>query len=331
MTGWDQWVDVLLFVVVGLAVLGLLAWLLLRDPRPLRSDRPDGPSSRRAALAADRPAGGPGSVGLWHVVEEFLPPVADQPGRWVEVGRNSDHAGAMRLWSRLVAESGGDPEPYRIVSTATPAPLRRAARSSFGSPAVRVAAAGPGTALGAGAGYPVLPFEPRPGRNAPARYPRGSSSEQESAVTFTSDAPDDAPLYERLVRFAKTDGVFALVSERLYDRILGPRGTDPSMTGDPYLVPFFRNADGSLIDRDRLERHMTHFLMAALGGPKRYTGRGMAAAHAGRGITAEAFDRVIGHVVAVLTGLGVPAAWIDEVGAAVEPLRVPVVTAGPTR
>lgn len=150
-------------------------------------------------------------------------------------------------------------------------------------------------------------------------------------MTFTDAASDDKPLYERLVHFARTDGVFALVSERLYTRILGPRGTDPNMTGDPYLVPFFRNPDGSLIDRDRLERHMTHFLMAALGGPKRYTGRGMAAAHAGRNITSEAFDRVIGHVVAVLTELSVPPEWISEVGAAVEPLRAPVVTAAPVR
>jgi len=322
------WLFVMVFVAAGLAVLGALSWLVLRDPR---AERPRYRGAGRPLPAAGEPESEGVRAGLWHVVEEFLPPVADQPGRWVEVGRNSDHAGAMRLWSRLVAETGGDPEPYRIVSTATPAPLRRAARSSSGTPAVRVAAAGPGTALGADAGYPVLPFQPRPARDVPAPYPRGSSSEQESAVTFTSDAPDDVPLYERLVRFARTDGVFALVSERLYDRILGPRGTDPSMTGDPYLVPFFRNADGSLIDRDRLERHMTHFLMAALGGPKRYTGRGMAAAHAGRGITGEAFDRVIGHVVAVLTGLGVPAGWIGEVGAAVEPLRVPVVTAGPTR
>ena len=52
----------------------------------------------------------------------------------------------------------------------------------------------------------------------------------------------------------------------------------------------------------------------------------MAAAHADRGITDEAFDRVVGHVVAVLESLDVPAAWIAEVAAAVAPLREQIVT-----
>jgi hemoglobin len=53
----------------------------------------------------------------------------------------------------------------------------------------------------------------------------------------------------------------------------------------------------------------------------------MEAAHAGRAITGEAFDRVVGHVVAVLESLQVPAEWITEVGAAVTPLRAHIVTA----
>lgn len=123
--------------------------------------------------------------------------------------------------------------------------------------------------------------------------------------------------------------MFAEVSRRLYVRILGPAGTDPAITGDPALIPFFTNPDGTLIDRERLERHMTHFLMAALGGPKRYSGRGMAAAHADRGITDDAFDRVLAHVVAVLRELDVPPDWIAEIGDTVAPLRDPIVTARP--
>ena len=72
---------------------------------------------------------------------------------------------------------------------------------------------------------------------------------------------------------------------------------------------------------------MSHFLMAALGGPKRYTGRGMAAAHADRWITEDAFDRVLAHVVAVLRELRVPEDWIVEVGTTVAPLRAVIVTA----
>lgn len=136
------------------------------------------------------------------------------------------------------------------------------------------------------------------------------------------------PLYRRLTDLAGTDQIFALVAERLYDRILGPVSGDPDLDGDIELVRFFRNPDGSLADRARLQAHMTHFLMVALGGPQRYSGRGMAAAHAGRHITEAAFDRVVGHVVVVLESFQVPAEWIAEVGAAVAPLRQSVVTAG---
>ena len=138
--------------------------------------------------------------------------------------------------------------------------------------------------------------------------------------------PTAASLHERLTELAGTDAVFAIVAERLYDRILGPVGGHPDLDGDVELLAYFRNPDGSLVDRRRLERHLAHFLAAALGGPERYRGRSIAAAHAGRGITDEAFDRVVGHVAAVLESLDVPAPWIAEVGAAVGPLREQVVS-----
>jgi hemoglobin len=147
-------------------------------------------------------------------------------------------------------------------------------------------------------------------------------------VTTTSQTT--TPLYQRLIDLAGTEEVFSILAGRLYDRILGPSDGHPDLDGDLYLVPFFREADGALIDRDRLGQHMADFLMAALGGPQSYTGREMAAAHAGRQITDDAFDRVIGHIVAVLEGLQVPAEWIAEIGAVVAPLRDPIVTAPPT-
>lgn len=147
-----------------------------------------------------------------------------------------------------------------------------------------------------------------------------------SPTTSPTTGPTTSPLYQRLIDLAGTEEVFGIVAARLYDRILGPGDGSPDLDGDIELVRFFRGPDGALVDRDRLEAHMAHFLMAALGGPRRYTGRTMAAAHAGRDITDAAFDRVIGHVVAVLESLRVPADWIAEVGAAVAPLREPVVT-----
>lgn len=148
---------------------------------------------------------------------------------------------------------------------------------------------------------------------------------------MTTISPTTRPLYQRLVDLAGTEEVVAVVAARLYDRILGPVDGDPDLNGDLALVGYFRDARGRLVDRERLQQHMTHFLMAALGGPQRYTGRGMEAAHARLSITDEAFDRVVGHVVAVLESLQVPAEWIAEVGAAVAPLRGPIVTASPDR
>lgn len=177
--------------------------------------------------------------------------------------------------------------------------------------------------------YRLISTPDRPAPSALARPAAGQPprhGQEIQQMTFTQ-VPADAPLWQRLRVHAGTDEVTGVVAQMLYVRILGPRGTDAAVTGDRELVPFFLNPDGTLIDRDRLERHMSHFLMAALGGPKRYTGRGMAAAHAGRYITDEAFDRVLGHVVAVLRELGVHEDWIAEVGAAVAPLREPVVTA----
>jgi hemoglobin len=57
----------------------------------------------------------------------------------------------------------------------------------------------------------------------------------------------------------------------------------------------------------------------------------MTAAHAGLGITDAHFDRTVGHIVAVLAGLGVDEALIGEIGATLEPLRAAVVQAPPLR
>jgi len=91
-------------------------------------------------------------------------------------------------------------------------------------------------------------------------------------------------------------------------------------TADPVLAPYFEG-----LELRRLKAHMRAFLAVALGGPEIYRGRDMQAAHAGLGITHEAFNRVIGHLVATLVELGVPDGIIVAIGAKVEPLRAMVV------
>ena len=95
------------------------------------------------------------------------------------------------------------------------------------------------------------------------------------------------------------------------------------VVADPQLAPYFEGTD-----LPRLRRHQTALLSQVTGGPVEYTGRDLAAGHAGLGITPEDFDRVVGHLVGTLTALGVPAEDIGEVGAALGAHRDDIVGAG---
>jgi hemoglobin len=93
------------------------------------------------------------------------------------------------------------------------------------------------------------------------------------------------------------------------------------VTGDPELAHYFDAADMA-----RLKGHQRAFIASALGGPEVYEGRDMSTAHAGLGISDEEFDRVVQHLVATLTSLGVDQGTIGEIGAALVPLKDQVVT-----
>jgi hemoglobin len=94
--------------------------------------------------------------------------------------------------------------------------------------------------------------------------------------------------------------------------------------GDPQLAPFFTD-----VDLTQLKAHQRSFIAAAVGGSELYAGRNMAVAHAGLDISDDEFDAVVGHLVDTLAGLGVPEATIDQIGAALAPLRTEIVTAPP--
>jgi hemoglobin len=91
---------------------------------------------------------------------------------------------------------------------------------------------------------------------------------------------------------------------------------------DPGLAPFFTG-----VDLQHLKAHQRAFIAAAIGGSEIYHGRDMAAAHAGLAITDADFDAVVAHLVDTLTGLGVPAETIGQIGGALAPLRGDIVTA----
>jgi hemoglobin len=93
------------------------------------------------------------------------------------------------------------------------------------------------------------------------------------------------------------------------------------VTADPELTGYFAGTD-----MNRLKSHQRAFIAAAVGGPELYQGRDLAAAHAPLAITDAHFDRVVGHLVATLGSLGVPAETITTIGETLAPLRPAIVT-----
>lgn len=113
----------------------------------------------------------------------------------------------------------------------------------------------------------------------------------------------------------------------LYDSLGGDDGLRTAVavfyarvTADPELAPYFAD-----VDLDRLRAHQRAFLMAALDGPTLFTGRPLEAAHAGRGITDEHFDRLVDHFAATLGDLGGAPSVVALVRERMEALRARVV------
>jgi hemoglobin len=91
---------------------------------------------------------------------------------------------------------------------------------------------------------------------------------------------------------------------------------------DPGLAPWFAE-----VDMPRLRAHQMAFLAGVLGGPDLFNGRDIAEAHAGLGITDEAFDTLIGHLATTLRDLGSAPAAVDRLVRRLETWRAAVVTA----
>lgn len=92
------------------------------------------------------------------------------------------------------------------------------------------------------------------------------------------------------------------------------------VTADGRLAPWFEG-----VDMRRLKAHQRAFIGAALGGPDTYRGRDMGAAHAGLGITPDAFGAVVGHLVAALEELGVDGGTVGVIVETLAPLEAQIV------
>ncbi|GAB7190945.1 group 1 truncated hemoglobin [Kineococcus sp. NUM-3379] len=94
------------------------------------------------------------------------------------------------------------------------------------------------------------------------------------------------------------------------------------VVADPELAPYFEG-----IEMPKLRAHQAALLAQVTGGPAAYSGRDLGTAHAPLHITDEHFDRVVGHLVATLTSLGVQQETIGQIGAALGEHRAAIVTA----
>lgn len=101
-------------------------------------------------------------------------------------------------------------------------------------------------------------------------------------------------LYERL----GGEAMIATLIPAFYVRVLA----------DPELAPFFNHTE-----LEKLHAMQHEFFVMATGGPISYTGRPLAHAHHGRGITKQHFARFTGHLVETLLDMGVTQEEADEV------------------
>jgi hemoglobin len=91
---------------------------------------------------------------------------------------------------------------------------------------------------------------------------------------------------------------------------------------DPELSRYF---PAGVSDRHRA--YVVTLVGEALGGPERYRGPDLAAAHRHLRISNAHFDRTAAHLDTVLDGLGVPRELIDQIIGIVASLRPHIVTA----
>ena len=119
-----------------------------------------------------------------------------------------------------------------------------------------------------------------------------------------------ATIYEQIGGHEALEAVVA----DFYDRVLA----------DDELAGFFTGTNMA-----RLKGKQVEFFAAALGAPEPYTGAPMRQVHQGRGITTHHFTLVAVHLADSLAAAGVPDGIIEQILAAISPLRDDIATASP--
>jgi hemoglobin len=130
-------------------------------------------------------------------------------------------------------------------------------------------------------------------------------------TSFAQAGTAEKSLYERL----GGQPAVQAVTSGLVDRILA----------DNRINKWFTHAAASPENTKAYKAKLADFICQAVGGPCKYTGRDMVAAHRGRGVTNDAFNAVAEDLVAVLDQLKVPAKEKAEVMKIVGSLKPSIV------
>ena len=121
-------------------------------------------------------------------------------------------------------------------------------------------------------------------------------------LTMDSGGMSQKSLYERL---GGKEAITAVV-----DDFVG------RVAADNRINKFFAKAD-----IPRLKSQLVNQICEASGGPCKYTGRDMKAVHKGMGVTGEAFDALVGDLVATLDKFKVPAKEKGELLSVLGPMK----------
>ena len=126
-------------------------------------------------------------------------------------------------------------------------------------------------------------------------------------ATLQDDDAAESSLYVRI----GGEGAVAAAVDGFYERIVADDG----------LSSYFAD-----VDLAHLKAHQRAFIASALGGPERYHGRRLDAAHRRLSVTTAAYSKVVDHLVDTLIALDVDPAVIAAVTDAVSSLQPQVVS-----
>jgi hemoglobin len=143
----------------------------------------------------------------------------------------------------------------------------------------------------------------------------GCASTKSAAKADASNAPAasaDAKAGPKKPLFERLGGKPAV--EAVIDDFLGRVAADTTI-----------NAGFAVSHVPRVRQRLIELVTVGTGGPGTYSGRDMATAHAGQGVTNAQFDALVGHLVATLDKFKVPAAEKGELLAILGPMRGAIV------